>query len=174
MGLNPQWYEVAKAKGLIDDRQAGTTGPPATEPPKLVPMVCLPRSDTKGRIVELTWALPIVTASEANGRDWKARSNRTKQARDIISKAFGPVELDRFKWRYHALKLPLDVTFTRLGGRKLDAANLPVALKSTEDAVAMMLGCDDGDPRWRVSFEQEPGGLTGVRVTIRMGEIRES
>ena len=55
----------------------------------------------------------------------------------------------------------LAITFTRLGGRRLDKSNLSVALKASEDAVCLMLGADDGDPRWQPTWEQEPGGAVG-------------
>ena len=154
------WYIEAVRKGLIiEDRQ-----PPAAEPDRMVPGAYADRIACK------VWTLPIVTASEANGRDWRKRSNRTKQAREIVSKAFGPVMLDDLKRWYHCERMPLDLLFTRLATRKLDAANLPVALKATEDAVALMLGCDDGDPRWRAMFEQEVGNVCGVRISISYGE----
>ena len=47
--------------------------------------------------------------------------------------------------------------------------NLPSSLKGVEDAVALMLGADDGDPRWRCVCAQEPGGRAGVRVRISKG-----
>jgi hypothetical protein len=115
-----------------------------------------------------TWVLPIKTASEANGRDWRKRSNRTQQARRIVSRDLGKVLwlVPQFGERLHLRKQPLVVRITRLGGRKLDLANLGPALKATEDAVALMLGIDDGDPRWQVEFHQEPGGPYGVRLEL--------
>ena len=58
---------------------------------------------------------------------------------------------------YHYAKgLPIYITFTRLGGRKLDRSNLPTATKA------------DGDPRWIASWDQEPGGPMGVRITLSL------
>jgi hypothetical protein len=114
-----------------------------------------------------TWVLPIETASEANGREWRKRSNRTQAARKVVSEAFGRslVWVAAFADHFHRGG-GLRVVFIRLGGRQLDRSNLPVALKATEDAVALMLGADDGDPRWRAEWHQEPGGAVGVRIEL--------
>ena len=113
------------------------------------------------------WVLPITTASEANGREWRKRSNRTQAARKVVSTQLGRalVYLAAFAMHYHAGGT-LKVTLTRLGGHRLDRSNLPVALKSTEDALALMLGADDGDPRWQAEWKQEAGGPAGVRVEL--------
>ncbi len=113
------------------------------------------------------WTLPVETSSEANGREWRKRSNRTQAARRVVSAQLGRdlVYLAVFAAHYHAGGA-LRITFTRLGGRKLDRSNLPTALKATEDALCLMLGADDGDPRWQPAWEQEPGGAVGVRVEL--------
>lgn len=117
------------------------------------------------------WVLPIVTASEANCRQWQAKSNRTREARRIVSPALGKRidYLAPFARAYHA-GIPVRVILTRLGGRKLDeGVNLPSSMKAVEDAVALMLGADDGSPLWHVEFEQEPEHTGhGVRIELRM------
>lgn len=113
----------------------------------------------------------VRTVAEANKRSWRGRSNRTRDARAAVSKLLGPFlrAAADVAEHYHAGG-PLDVVLTRLGGKLLDrTVNLPSALKATEDAVALMLGADDGDPRWRCRCEQEPCGLVGVRVRITKG-----
>ncbi len=116
------------------------------------------------------WTLPVETSSEANGREWRKRSNRTQAARKVVSAQLGRdlIYLAAFAAHFHAGGA-LRITFTRLGGRKLDRSNLPTALKSTEDAVALLMGADDGDPRWQPTWEQEPGGAVGVRVELARG-----
>jgi hypothetical protein len=120
-----------------------------------------------------TFWVPLVTASEANARNWKERSARTHAARRAVSRVLGPHlrALADFSEHYHAGGA-LRVVFTRLGGRRLDRSNLGNALKATEDAVCLVLGCDDGDPRWVSSFEQEPGGKVGVRVELEALEAK--
>lgn len=113
--------------------------------------------------------LPILTKSEANqGGNWKGKSQRTKDARRQMSKLCGPKlrQLARFAEHYHQGGI-LKAKITRLGGRHLDKmANLGAALKATEDAICLMLGVDDGDPRWQVIADQEPGGDVGVSIEI--------
>ncbi len=116
-----------------------------------------------------TWVLPIHTASEVNKRKWQEKSARTVAARAAVSRELGSrlEYLAPFGVHFHKGGT-LEIRFTRLGGNKLDRANLGSALKATEDAVALMLGASDGDPRWDSSFHQEPGGKLGVRVEIRI------
>lgn len=115
------------------------------------------------------WLIAVETRSEANGREWRSRSSRTQAARRAVSRAFGPSlrAAAPLAEHYHGGGA-LRVLFTRIGVRKLDAANLGPALKATEDAVAMLLGADDGDERWRSEFAQEPDrdGRCGVRVEM--------
>lgn len=113
--------------------------------------------------------MPVETKSESNQREWRNRSKRSNAAWRAVSKTFGPGlhKLAQFAFAYHLGK-SLKITFTRLGGRKLDRGNIASALKGTEDACAYMIGADDGDERWDAHYEQSPGGPVGVRVTIEV------
>ncbi len=113
--------------------------------------------------------IPVCTTSEVNSREWKARNRRAGEAWRAVSKILGPNlgSLACFAGPYRDGR-PLYVTFTRLGGRRLDRSNLPTATKAVEDALAFMLGADDGDPRWVASWDQEPGGPQGVRITLSL------
>lgn len=137
------------------------TGPPVKpkNPKPDVPMVA-PLFVAPG-----TWVLPIPTASEINGRKWRERSKRTDIAWRIVSPAFGPrVDYYAHYQRFYHAGRPLRIVFTRLGGKKIDRANLGSALKATEDAVAFMLGANDGNENWQSEFEWEPGERHGVRI----------
>lgn len=139
--------------------------PVIEEETKFVPVLFIPPG---------TLTLPIETASEANGRKWRERSHRNKEARRIVSKEIGCrwEYFHRFPVAYHRGER-IKLIFTRLGGRKLDKANIGSALKQTEDALALMFGANDGDDRWDASHEQQPGGLKGVRIEIyTTGEIK--
>jgi hypothetical protein len=114
------------------------------------------------------FTIPVEAPSLANDRDWKVRNRCAGAHRKAVSKALGPwlTTLAAYAVHYHRGGVLL-VRVVRLGGRKLDrGANLPAALKYVEDGVALMLGADDGDPRWRCEFDQEPGGPVGVRVEL--------
>ena len=59
--------------------------------------------------------VPVRTTSEINGRDWKARSRRSGEAWNAVSRTLGP-HLDLlapFAIAYHDQKA-LKITFTRL------------------------------------------------------------
>ena len=111
----------------------------------------------------------IETKNELNQRAWKAKNRRAGEAWRRVREAVG--------WRIARLGplaeeydsgASLRVKFTRLGGRKLDKSGLAAACKGVEDAVAYLLGADDGDRRWLPEWEQEVGGLVGVRVEIEV------
>ena len=95
-----------------------------------------------------TWVIGAESKSEVNHREFRKRSKRTDGAWRATSKIMGPhlKALAPFAEAYHAGRR-LVVTFTRLGGKRLDRSNLPTATKAVEDAVAFMLGADDGDDR---------------------------
>lgn len=119
-----------------------------------------------------TWTVPLETKSESNQRAWQGKSNRTQAARRAVSQAFGPTLAfaARFAEHYHGGGT-IRVTFTRLGGKRMDRSNIPAAMKGVEDAVALILGADDGDDRWDAEFEQETGGRIGVRIQMeKLGE----
>lgn len=113
--------------------------------------------------------VPVACTTEVNCRNWRNRSRRSDAAWKAVSKTFGPRldALSPFSAAYHSGKA-LRIVLTRLGGRKADASNLPTATKGLEDALAFMLGADDGDARWRAEFRQRPGGEIGVLVEIEV------
>jgi hypothetical protein len=119
-----------------------------------------------------TWVIPLKTVSEANSRGWHGKAARTQAARRAVTQALGRhlAAVVPYAEAYHAGRA-VRVTITRLGGAKLDAmSNLGAALKAVEDAVALVMGADDGAPNWRCRAEQEPGGAFGVCIQLDTGE----
>lgn len=126
-----------------------------------------------------TWQIPIWLASEANvNGSMRAAMARKKAVKDAIWrglgqhwKVWGPIG-DRVR----AAKSGDPVTsypsirVIRLGGRGLDVGNLWRSVKAVEDALAVLLGCDDGMAAWKQSFfvAQEPGPLWGCRIEMRL------
>lgn len=53
--------------------------------------------------------------------------------------------------------LPLVITITRIGPRKLDDDNLATACKAVRDEVAARMGTDDGSPLYTWRYEQRIG-----------------
>jgi hypothetical protein len=157
VGIDPNHPSIRQAveKGLIP---VGTVpGPAKREAVELVAAAFAPPA---------TWTVPLATANESNGRAWRARSRRAGEAWKAVRKAvdlrwLAPIELHLRAGR------PVAVRLVRLGGKRLDPlVNLPSALKGVEDALAYLLGVDDGSPLWLPSCDQEPGGPMGVRVTL--------
>lgn len=160
----PDWLKVARAEGRIIEggvRLAETVLAEVDDSPLVEPTF-------RGSTLFPVWELPIRTKSEINHREWRKRSKRTDEAWRVVSRYISPQMwyLVRFIDDYHRSSKPIGVRFTRLGGRKLDRGNLPTALKATEDALAFIMGADDGDNRWQSEFEQEPGGPVGVRIEL--------
>lgn len=164
---DPQWLREARAEGRIlsESRLPSTSvriiAAKPTEPVKL----CVPTF--RPSLERPVWEIPLVTASEINGRDWRKRSKRTDQAWSAVSKAIGPhlAYLVRFASDFHA-GLPVHCCFTRLGGRRLDAANLPTALKACEDALCWIMGASDGALNWHPRYDQEACDGCGVRISL--------
>lgn len=69
--------------------------------------------------------------------------------------------------------LPVAITLTRLGVRKLDDDNLRPALKSIRDGIADAYGVEDNDPRivWHYGQETCKRGGCGVRVKIEQTDF---
>lgn len=150
--LEKRVLELAGQLPPARPRGKKTTGPGLVEPAFSDPCVF--------------W-VPLVTASECNNRDWKARSARTRAARLAVSRVLGPrlrALAPVAEWWHRGGTVR--AVLTRLGGRRMDAANLGSALKATEDAVCLMIGADDGDDRWVPTYQQEPGGPCGVRIEL--------
>lgn len=119
-----------------------------------------------GDVLRIT--IPVVTKNLVNMRAWQAKSNVTRICRAEVCKCLGKNlrRLADFAEHYHAGN-PIFLTFTRVGGRKVDnMAGLGPTLKPIEDAVALVLGADDGDPRWRATAGQMPGVAVGVIVSF--------
>lgn len=61
----------------------------------------------------------------------------------------------------------LVVTLTRYGPRTLDDDNLAFSFKAVRDAVAKVVGIDDGKPIWDWRYAQEQSKWFGFRIEIQ-------
>jgi hypothetical protein len=116
----------------------------------------------------IQYTISVQTASETNKRCWQGRSGRTKKAWSAVSQSVG-TRLDLltpFAMHYHRGG-KVYVRFTRYGPRALDRSNVPSATKAVEDALAFMMGADDGDARWVPCWEQIKSKLHGVKIELR-------
>lgn len=95
-----------------------------------------------------TVSLPIKTVSEANTREcWQAKLRRKKAQQAFCVPVFRAAFRD-------APTPPLVITFTRVSVAKMDSDNLAGALKAIRDALAHVLGIDDGDDRLTFIYQQ--------------------
>jgi len=61
--------------------------------------------------------------------------------------------------------MPLVITITRIGPRKLDDDNLASACKYVRDAIAATIGVDDGNPGYTWQYSQRKGEY-GIEVEM--------
>lgn len=121
-----------------------------------------------GAVGPVSFVVGVKTVSEANNRNWQGRSGRTGEVRRAVCRLMGRNlrHFVPFAEAFHAGRT-VRVVIRRMGGQKLDAmANLGAALKAVEDAVALVLGAEDGARNWRATAEQQPGGPMGVMVIL--------
>lgn len=113
-----------------------------------------------GRIVLL---LPILIESEQNRRDhW-----RTKARRVAEQKAEVLIEWRRLIGKSN-VTFPATVKLTRYGVRLLDSDNLAGGFKAVRDALAHLLGIDDGDPRITWHYAQAVSDVRIYKVEIEV------
>lgn len=113
----------------------------------------------------LAITIPIRTVSEMNTREhWAKRRTRK------VSQQAAVIACCRLALR--GVALPCEVTFVRIRpprGKVMDPDNYASSWKHTQDAVAKLLGVDDGDAA-RVSWiygAQERGTDYAVRIEVR-------
>lgn len=124
------------------------------------PKVKVPRGPVKPVTLNID---DLRLVSEMNARDpWQVRNERRKRQRSAVMFASLPDLIHRI----HAMPLPVVVTITRIGPRTLDDDNLRGSAKFVRDAVAHMLGIDDGDAMVSWRYEQEKFKRYGVRIKI--------
>lgn len=122
------------------------------------------------RDVEVT--LPMRLSNPLNGSQGFSRgatfaaAKKRKQHRDVTRWSLLGVLLAE------GVKLPVDVTITRIAPRKLDDDNLAASAKSVRDGIADALGCKDNDPRVTWTYAQERGAAKAYAVRILVAQRR--
>lgn len=156
----------ARAKGLIVETSP-RKGEAAPAKPELV------AASFHATAASCVWVVPLRVAAGDNQRGGRAKIGRAGHERRVVSRCLGGATL-KFLAGYAecaARGERVRVTLTRLGGRALDDDNAVAAMKFVRDAVATMLGFDDG-PASPLVFAtgQEPGGPFGVRIELASRE----
>ena len=108
----------------------------------------------------------LKTVSEANTSDrqhWRRRYERSQRQKQVVALALrGTVAA------MMAPLAPLLVTITRIAPSKgLDSDNKISSQKYVRDAIARVLGIDDGDPRVEYRVEQRKGPW-GIEIRIEV------
>ena len=107
--------------------------------------------------------IPIKTVSEANMREhWGS-----KHGRQILQGNAVVYGLFQYRKEIEQFRLPLAISFTRIGKRELDSDNLQSAFKKIRDKVASILLVNDGDKRITWDYKQEIGKSYAVRIRIK-------
>ena len=104
------------------------------------------------------------TVSEANSHEhWRKRYARSYQQKNLVTLALrGTVAA------MMAPLAPLVVTLTRIApSNGLDSDNMVGSQKHVRDAIAKVLGIDDGDPRVEYRVEQRKGPW-GIEIRIEV------
>ncbi len=123
------------------------------------------------------WIIPVWLASGNLDDSRKGGMARKAAVKKAVWNALGPFwktwgpigdSIRAIQSQRPGTVLP-SIRLTRLGGRKLDRTNLWRSTKAAEDALAVLMGCDDGWTAWQEAFDvaQEPGKLWGLRIDLR-------
>jgi hypothetical protein len=111
------------------------------------------------------FSIPVRLPSLANTRlHWRAMASLKKKQKKITQKV-----LDIYWTKSSRLPLPLLITLTRVGPRRLDKHdNLPITCKYVVDQIAATIGVDDGSDLYTWRYEQRIGKYSvEVEITSR-------
>ena len=108
-----------------------------------------------GGLPDFSVLVEVATVSEANRRDTWGKIKRKREQRD---RTIEEVQVALAAGKRLPETGPWFLRLTRVSPKSLDrAVNLPSALKAVEDAVAAVLGVDDGSPMLETSCDQRRG-----------------
>jgi hypothetical protein len=104
----------------------------------------------------MKFRIPIRLPSLANMRSqWEIVSEKKQQKLATF------VALKKAQETEPIPSMPLVVTITRIGPRKLDDDNLAAACKYVRDQIAKEVGVDDGSDQYTWMYKQRNGGSRG-------------
>ncbi len=124
----------------------------------------------KGRRWLASCEVPIRIESEANKREhWHTVKARSDEQRNKTMAVVGEL-LTRIE-----LKLPphMVVVLTRIGPKTLDDDNLARGHKAQRDAIAYLVGIDDGHSRVRYEYQQRKGKPKEYATRVDFYEVGE-
>lgn len=110
----------------------------------------------------VSFTIPLRTEPGQNAREhWRVAAKRIKREKEVTAWHAGSL--------LRGLRMPCVVTLTRLSSGTLDTDNLAGSMKGVRDAVAKLIGVDDGDVsrvQYRYAQEKVKRGTYGVRVDV--------
>jgi hypothetical protein len=116
-----------------------------------------------GVLTNLAILLPIRTVSEMNTSDhWVQYGRRNKAQQDEVKVCL------RRLFDFFRVELPCVVHLTRIGAQKLDPDNLASSFKHVQDAVASLIGIDDGSEMITWRYDQIVDRLAGYGIKIEI------
>lgn len=116
----------------------------------------------------IRYEIPVRAVSEANLREcWQARRRRAKAQREVAYYH----TVNEMACAHNRPRLPMAITLTRIGKRRLDSDNLARSLKAVRDGIADALGVDDGDERIEWRYAQRVGKDYAVEVEIESATV---
>ena len=119
-----------------------------------------------GDTLALTIRLDLRAVSEANANDaLKSKLGRKKRMKQAVFTKLATLA-------GVLPQLPITVTLTRFGPKKLDGwDNLRMSFKSVVDTIAMVYGPKDHDPRYRWKYGQRKAKRHAVEIKIERREV---
>jgi hypothetical protein len=107
--------------------------------------------------------MPILIESEANRRDhWRTKAKRVEKQREEVA-----IEWRRLVGRV-GIGLPCIVKLTRFGVKLLDDDNCANGFKAVRDAIAEIIGVNDGDKRVKWEYGQMIGKVRIYQCQIEV------
>ena len=118
----------------------------------------------KMSILWSTYCIPIKLVSLANVRmHWRTLARlKKKQRQQVANAVLG-----------HLPSMPIRVTLTRVGKRRMDNDNLAAAFKAVRDEIANIYGVDDGSMQYEWVYDQEIGKEYAVKILIESLPVKE-
>jgi hypothetical protein len=115
----------------------------------------------------IQFVIPIRVVSEANQREhWRVKYRRKNEQQYITILLLG----DALRRARKSFPVPATVRLVRLGAKALDVDNLAGSFKHVQDAIARYVEVDDGDPRVKYEYAQEPNGKREYSVRVEILE----
>jgi hypothetical protein len=115
---------------------------------------------------QLVFTMPVRVDSHTNSWcGWKATWKKQKTQKNETFVAWNQATRGVCSC---VLSLPCVVRLTRVGQKRLDDDNLRESFKAVRDAIARIIGIDDGDERIKWEYEQVAVGKRVYQVRVEV------